>query len=81
MPLFKRSPKIEPEMLQALSEIQETLLRPRPTPYWGTHIAVRIDNAAGGRELLKRLSTIVKSVATGQTDPNWILVGLSSERH
>jgi Dyp-type peroxidase family len=77
MSLFHRSPKLDESLMQALGEIQETLLRPRPTPYWGTHLAFSIDTAEGGRELIKRLSTVVKSVATGQTDPNWTLVSLS----
>lgn len=77
MGLFGLFSKGAPDLKQALGEIQETLLRPRPNPYWGTHIALRIDTAAGGRELLKRLSSVVKSVASGQTDPNWTLVALS----
>ena len=38
-----------------LDDIQATVLRERPEPYYGTHAMVRFDTAEGGRELLKRL--------------------------
>ena len=36
----------------ALHEIQATVLRQRPAPYFGTHVFLRVDDAAAGRELL-----------------------------
>ena len=39
-----------------LGEIQATVLRYRPEPYYGTHIIGHISDARGGREVLRRLS-------------------------
>ena len=33
-----------------LHEIQATVLRPRPAPYFGAHVLLRIDDARAGRE-------------------------------
>src|SRR5258708_19962703 len=38
-----------------VSDIQATVLRPRPSPYKGEYLIVRIDDAAQGREMLRRL--------------------------
>ena len=37
------------------SDIQATILRPRPSPYVGEHFVLRIDEAAQGREMLRRI--------------------------
>ena len=37
------------------SDMQATILRPRPSPYKGEHIVLRIDEAAQGREMLRRI--------------------------
>src|SRR5215475_3270521 len=44
-----------------VSDIQATVLRPRPSPYLGEYIILRIDNAAQGREMLRRLLPHVAS--------------------
>ena len=44
-------------------EIQATVLRYRPEPYYGTHVLLRIDDARGGREFLRRLIPHVASAA------------------
>ena len=46
-----------------LHEIQATVLRQRPAPYFGSHVALRIDDARAGRELLRRLTPHVDSAA------------------
>jgi len=46
-----------------LHEIQATVLRPRPAPYFGTHVLLRIDDAQAGREVLRRLTPHVDSAA------------------
>ena len=46
-----------------LHEIQATVLRPRPAPYFGTHVLLRVDEARAGRELLRRLTPHVDSSA------------------
>lgn len=43
------------------ADIQATVLRPRPTPYKGQYVVLRIGEAAQGREMLKRLIPHVAS--------------------
>jgi Dyp-type peroxidase family len=38
-----------------VSDIQATILRPRPHPYKGEYVILRIDDASQGREMLRRL--------------------------
>ena len=38
-----------------LADIQSGALHPRPSPYVGCYILIRIDDRRAGRELLKRL--------------------------
>src|SRR6188472_2417104 len=42
-------PKLE------VSDIQATVLRPRPSPYKGEYVVLRIDDAVQGREMLRRI--------------------------
>jgi len=46
-----------------ISDIQATVLRPRPSPYKGEYVVLRIDEAAQGREMLRR---IIPYVATAE---------------
>src|SRR5690242_16979757 len=61
-----------------LGDIQATVLRYRPEPYYGTHVMLHIDDARAGRELVRRLAPHVDSAAgwwqAGQT---WISVAFS----
>jgi Dyp-type peroxidase family len=67
-----RAPALE------LHEIQATVLRPRPAPYFGSHVLLRVDEPAAGRAFLRRLIPHVDSAAGwwSATDP-WIAVGIS----
>ena len=47
--LSARSPALE------TSDIQATVLRPRPKPYCGEYVILRIGNAEQGREMLRRI--------------------------
>jgi deferrochelatase/peroxidase EfeB len=47
--LSTRSPTLE------TSDIQATVLRPRPKPYCGEYVILRIGNAEQGREMLRRI--------------------------
>jgi hypothetical protein len=38
-----------------VSDIQATALRPRPSPYKGEYVVLRIDDATQGREMLRRI--------------------------
>jgi len=46
-----------------ISDMQATILRPRPSPYKGEYVVLRIDEAAQGREMLRR---IIPYVATSE---------------
>ena len=46
-----------------LDEIQATVLRYRPEPYYGTHVMLRVDDARAGRQLLRDLAPHVDSAA------------------
>jgi len=57
-----------------LSDIQATVLRPRPSSYRGEYVVLRIDDAAQGREMLRR---IIPHVAPADdwwlpTLPGWL---------
>jgi Dyp-type peroxidase family len=62
----------------ALNEIQATVLRHRPAPYFGTHVLLGVDDARAGRELLRRLIPHVDSAANwwSAADP-WLSVAIS----
>jgi deferrochelatase/peroxidase EfeB len=61
-----------------LHEIQATVLRHRPAPYFGAHVLLRVDDARAGRELLRRLTPYVDSAANwwSAADP-WLSVAIS----
>jgi Dyp-type peroxidase family len=46
-----------------VDDIQSGVLRPRPTPYAATYLLFRIDERKAGRELIRRLHTVVASAA------------------
>jgi hypothetical protein len=46
-----------------LHEIQATVLRQRPAPYFGSHVFLRVDDAQAGRVFLRRLTPYVDSAA------------------
>ena len=62
-----------------VSDIQATVLRPRPSPYKGEYFIVRIDDAAQGREMVRRL---IPHVAPADdwwvpTLPGWLAVAFT----
>ena len=68
----------EPTRLE-LDDIQSGVLRPRPTPYAATYIALRIDDRKAGRELLRRVSEVVTSAANPNSPlaDTWVSVALT----
>jgi Dyp-type peroxidase family len=62
-----------------LSDIQAGVLRPRPSPYTGTYVVLRIDERAAGHEVLKRLLPTIASAAdrTSPAGNTWVSVALS----
>ena len=61
-----------------LDDIQATVLRYRPEPYYGTHIMGHISDARGGREVLRRLVPHIASAADWWlAEDAWIAVAIS----
>jgi deferrochelatase/peroxidase EfeB len=61
-----------------LDDIQATVLRYRPEPYYGTHVLGQISDARGGREVLRRLVPHIASAAGWWlADDAWIAVAIS----
>jgi len=61
-----------------LREIQATVLRQRPAPYFGTHLLFRVDDAESGRKFLRRLTPHVDSAASWwNADDAWLSMGIS----
>ena len=61
-----------------LRDIQATVLRHRPEPYFGTHIFLGIDDAQSGREFLRRLAPHISSAADWwNAEDAWIAVAIS----
>src|ERR1051326_6246203 len=61
-----------------LHEIQATVLRPRPAPYFGTHVLLRVDDAQAGRAFLRRLTPYVDSAGDARIAANaWLDVGMT----
>jgi len=61
-----------------LHEIQATVLRQRPAPYFGTHVALRIDEPNAGRAFLRRLTPYIDSAAGWRIGANaWLSTAIS----
>jgi deferrochelatase/peroxidase EfeB len=61
-----------------VQEIQATVLRQRPAPYFGTHVFLRVDEPGAGREFLRRLTPYIDSAAGWRIAANaWLGVGIS----
>src|SRR3954463_5039707 len=62
-----------------LDDIQSGVLRPRPTPYVATYIALRIDDRQAGRALMQRISSAVTSAANPESPlaDTWVSVALT----
>src|SRR5262245_28008378 len=61
-----------------LHEIQATILRPRPAPYFGTHVLLRIDDAGAGREFIRRLAPHIASATNWWNAATaWLEIGIS----
>jgi Dyp-type peroxidase family len=61
-----------------LDEIQATVLRYRPEPYYGTHVMLHVEDPQAGREFLRRLTPYVDSAAEWwQAGDAWTAIALS----
>ena len=71
-PIFRQAPTLD------LHEIQATVLRPRPAPYFGTHVLLRVDDAQAGRTFLHRLTPHITSAENWWNAANtWLEIGIS----
>ena len=70
---------MQPTAELELDDIQSGVLRPRPTPYVATYIALRIDDPKAGRALMKRASQVVTSAAnpTSPLADTWASVAVT----
>src|SRR5215218_8005355 len=62
-----------------LDDIQSGVLRPRPSPFAATYIALRIDDRSAGRELLRKISAVVSpsSAPRSPLSDTWVSVGIT----
>ncbi len=61
-----------------LDEIQATVLRYRPEPYFGTHVMLHAKDARAGREFVRRLTPHVDSAANWwQAAEPWISIAIT----
>lgn len=61
-----------------LDDIQATVLRYRPEPYYGTHVMLHVEDARAGRDFLRRLTPHVDSAAEWwQAAEPWISVAIT----
>ena len=61
-----------------LDDIQATVLRYRPEPYYGTHVMLHVEDPQAGREFLRRLTPHVDSAADWwQAGGSWIAVAVT----
>ena len=66
--LQELSARFRPDKVKLqLDDIQALILRSRPEPYVGIHSMIHVDEAAGGRDLLRRLADHIPA-ASGWTD-------------
>jgi Dyp-type peroxidase family len=61
-----------------LDDIQATVLRYRPEPYYGTHVMLQVEDARAGREFLRKLTEDVDSAAEWwRAGEPWISVAVT----
>jgi deferrochelatase/peroxidase EfeB len=61
-----------------LHEIQATVLRQRPAPYFGTHVVLRVDEPDAGRAFLRRLTPYIDAADGRRIAGNaWLSVAIS----
>jgi Dyp-type peroxidase family len=64
-----------------LDDIQGGALHPRPSPYAGAYLLLRIDDPTAGRELVRRLQPLVASARYGscQVEQAWVTVAFTHQ--
>jgi hypothetical protein len=71
--------KPQPGLELDLDDIQSGALHPRPSPYVGTYLLLRIDDRQAGRELVRRLHPLIGSgrIAPDPAAAGWITVAFT----
>ena len=73
-----KTPDVAAPITIELDDVQATVLRQRPAPYYGTHVLLRVDDARSGRALLRRLTPHVDSAAEWwRASDAWLAVAIS----
>jgi deferrochelatase/peroxidase EfeB len=64
-----------------MSDIQATILRPRPRPYRGEYVVLRIDDTVQGREMIRRILPHVAPADKwwAPTLPGWLGIAFTYE--
>src|SRR5918995_3536608 len=64
-----------------LDDIQSGVLHPRPSPYVGTYLLLRIDDRRAGRELVRRLHPVVGAGQPTADPPRdaWVTVAFTHQ--
>ena len=70
---------IERSTTLELDDIQRGVLHPRPSPYVGTYLLLRIDDRRVGRQLLRRLIPVIASEAdpVNPYGDTWVSVSIT----
>lgn len=71
-------PQVTSDILE-LDDIQSGVLRPRPSPFAATYIALRIDDRKAGRELMSKVAKVVSSAANPDSPlaDTWVSIALT----
>jgi hypothetical protein len=62
-----------------IEDLQAAVLHPRPTPYAGILIFVRVDDRRHGHELMRRLIPFLPSAGVGPKRQSWAALALTFE--
>jgi deferrochelatase/peroxidase EfeB len=64
-----------------LEDIQAGVLQPRPDPYVGTYIGLRIDDRKAGRDFMRSALGVVNSAAdaASKTGESWVSISLTHQ--
>ena len=73
-------PEVDATQLE-MSDIQATILRPRPSPYRGEYVVLRIDDTVQGREMIRRILPHVAPADKwwAPTLPGWLGIAFTYE--
>jgi Dyp-type peroxidase family len=69
-----------PESTLDLADLQSGILHPRPSPYAGAYLIIRVNDRRDGREMLRRLGSVLASAADfSAAAKGWLTVAITYE--